>query len=359
MKLSQSTLQVGLSCLTMALGKRPLVTESSTNKKDLTEVIHKNGAIHFHVSGLVALKGGWHRRYFTLEHFAGGLVDLSPQLRKQSIFKLLFLSNMITVKLCCGLGNRLFQMMAAIGEAERQGRQPVFFLPRMSGAHHGNFKLLRTLFSSLPILETAPEWEEVKEGEKALSDKKDTLIVLNGYFQNTDYFPEDNFYAPSLPLTPKEKDSWAIHFRFGDYQKLPHYHVNLSPYYYYTITRKIPKYSTVTLFSDSPDRLSPIQKELTELGYVVEIFDNPDVLETLIAFSACVKGSICSNSTFAWWAAWFAYTRQREPNTYKAYFPKQWIVGRAPFNLFNLHFTRSINLEEIPAEPRLLSFSHS
>ena len=256
-------------------------------------------------------------------------------------------------------------MMAAIGEAERQGRQPVFFLPRMSSAHHGNFKLLRTLFSAVPIIETAPEWEEVKEGERPLSGERDKLIVLNGYFQNTDFFPEDDFYSPSLPryahsvdLPPPKKDSWAIHFRFGDYQKLPQYHINLSPYYYYTITRKIPKYSTVTLFSDSPDRLAPIQKELTELGYTVEIFDNPDALETLKAFSSCVKGSICSNSTFAWWAAWFTNKRVAE-GKYKAYFPKQWMVGRAPLNLFNLPFTQSIDLNEIPAAPRLLSFSHS
>jgi hypothetical protein len=274
---------------------------------------------------------------------------------------------MISVKLCCGLGNRLFQMMAALGEAERQGRQPVLFLPRMSGAHHGNFELLRSLFSAVPIIETAPEWEEVKEGEKPLSGERDKLIVLNGYFQNTKYFPEDNFYSPSLPLasSPKvahsvaqEKDSWAIHFRFGDYQNLPQYHVNLSSYYYYTITRKIPKYSTITLFSDSPDKLVPIQKELTELGYTVEIFNNPDVLETLKAFSACVKGSICSNSTFAWWAAWFTNKRIPEGH-YKAYFPKQWIVGREPLNLFNLPFTQSIDLNEIPAAPQLLSFSHS
>lgn len=272
---------------------------------------------------------------------------------------------MISVKLCCGLGNRLFQMMAAIGEAERQGKQPVFFLPRMSGAHHGNFELLRSLFSAVPIIETAPEWEEVKEGDRPLCGERDKLIVLDGYFQNTDFFPEDDFYSPMLPVAhsvdlpvPPTKDSWAIHFRLGDYQKLPHYHVNLSPYYFYTITRKIPKYSTLTLFSDSPDRLVPIQKELTDLGYTVEIFNNPDTLETLKAFSSCVKGSVCSNSTFAWWAAWFAYKRVPE-GAYKAYFPKQWIVGREEFNLFNLPFTQSIDLNEIPAVPRLLSFSHS
>jgi hypothetical protein len=226
----------------------------------------------------------------------------------------------------------------------------------MSGAHHGNFDLLRTLFSAVPILETAPEWEEVKEGKGSNHPKTDKLVVLDGYFQNTDFFPEDNFYAPCLPFTLPKKDSWAIHFRFGDYQKLPHYHVNLSAYYFYTITRNIPKHSRLTLFSDSPDRLPPILKELTELGYQVEIFDNPDTLETLKAFAAC-KGSVCSNSTFAWWAAWFSWTSQGE--AYQAYFPKQWMVGRPSFNLFNLPFTQSVNLEEIPAEPRLLSFSHA
>ena len=270
---------------------------------------------------------------------------------------------MITAKLCCGLGNRLFQMMAAIGEAERQGRQPVFFLPRMSGAHHGNFELLRTLFSAVPIIETAPEWEEVKEGNKPQESNTDKLVVLNGYFQNTDFFSEDNFYWPALPVVAHSVDSWAIHFRFGDYQNLPHYHVNLSAYYFYTITRNIPKHSKLTLFSDSPDRLPPIRKELTDLGYQVEIFDNPDTLETLKAFASCIKGSVCSNSTFAWWAAWFSWMSQAESQSqgqaYQAYFPKQWIVGRPSFNLFNQPFTQALNLEEIPAEPRLLSFSHS
>ena len=274
----------------------------------------------------------------------------------------------IAAKLCCGLGNRLFQMMAAIGEGERQNREPIFFLPRMNQAHHGNFDLLPRLFPAIRIVESAHEWDEVKEGETTTSDK---LIVLTGFFQDTDFFPKAaqlpkvaqlTQYLPTLPEFLPENESWAIHFRFGDYQLLPHYHVNLSSYYYYTITRKIPKYSNLTLFSDSPDKLLPIQKELTGLGYKVEIFNNPDTLETLKAFTACVKGSICSNSTFAWWAAWFAWRaseRQECQVTYKAYFPKQWIVDRPPLNIFNLPFTQSINLEEIPAEPRLLSFSHS
>jgi hypothetical protein len=93
-----------------------------------------------------------------------------------------------------------------------------------------------------------------------------------------------------------------MHFRFGDYQKLPHYHVGLSRYYGHLL-HMIPKDVTVHLFSDSPGRLSPIAEELRIIGYTVEIFQDSDTLKTLQKFASCQGGSICSNSTFSWWAA--------------------------------------------------------
>ena len=258
----------------------------------------------------------------------------------------------VAPRLRCGLGNRLFQMVAAIGEAERTDTTPVFFLPRMSHSDHGNFQLLLTLFPKIKLLQTAPAWLEVEE--KDLPTKiGGPLVVLSGFFQDTRFFPKpDNPYMPRLP-TIHPRGAWAIHFRFGDYQILKHYHVDLARYYFYTVS-KIPKGETLVLFSDSPERLKPIQEELSTLGYKVEIFNNPDTLESLKAFASCVKGSICSNSTFAWWAAYFAWVQSKG---YKAYFPNRWIVNTPPPNL-NYSFTQFINIDEIVCPP-LLSFSHS
>jgi len=243
--------------------------------------------------------------------------------------------------------------MAAIGKAEASIAKAVFFLPRMS-CEHGSFDLILKLFPTLEILETAPDWQEMQE----LEIPTKSLIVLSGFFQDTRFFPSlENPHWPRLPaLTNSEQldnHSWAIHFRFGDYQILKHYHVDLSRYYYHTI-KQIPK-GAITLFSDSPERLPPIAKEIEGMGYRVKIFNNPDPLETLQSFASCVKG-VCSNSTFAWWAAYFAWRANPE---FTAYFPNRWIIDQPPPNIFNLPFTQSIDLDLLNAEPALLSFSHS
>lgn len=254
----------------------------------------------------------------------------------------------------CGLGNRLFQTLAVVGTAERIHREPVLFLPRMSHAEHGNYELVQRLFPTLRIIETAPTWEEVEETKEFQVPQPTTNdpLVIRGFVQNSENFP--SFSSPNLPrlpcINPSRPNTWAIHFRFGDYRILPHHQIDLRKYYYHSLTQ-IPKGSTVVLFSDSPERLPPIAEEIQTLGYIPEIFTNQDTLETFKAFAACQGGAIGGNSTFSWWCAFFGAQQSGFSPSYKAFFPDIWITNYPSPKIFNHPFTQVVKISGLDCPP--------
>lgn len=260
----------------------------------------------------------------------------------------------------CGLGNRLFQALATIGAAERLNAEPVFLLPRMSHSEHGNYSLLHKLFPTIRIVESATEWKEIEETSDFLVPPIQTIypVVLKGFFQNSENHPVlTSNHIPRLPQTlPSRPNTWAIHFRFGDYRILPHHQIDLRQYYYHTITQ-IPKGSTVVLFSDSPEKLPLIAGEIHRLGYIPEVFTSQDVLETFKAFAACQGGSIGSNSTFSWWCAFFAAQQSNFSPKYKAYFPETWITNYPSPKIFTHPFTQVVQLHNLNCS-YLESFSY-
>ena len=257
------------------------------------------------------------------------------------------MENWIAPRLRCGLGNRLFQTAAAVQAANKTQRQPVFLLPRMSHWDHGNFQTLLLLCPSLVLKQTAHEWTELEETAQQqvphLPPQSTEGVVLSGFFQNsTDW----DLSLPAMPALPgpalPSRDAWAVHFRFGDYSLLPHYQVpHLSDYYGKAFDLHVPKGSQLVLFSDEEPKLLPIAKELEERGYKVDICMERDPIVLFEVWASCTKGAIASNSTFAWWATYFAYQRHQT----KAWFPATWMTNQPTPKILNLPFTQSMELE--------------
>ena len=269
-----------------------------------------------------------------------------------------------------GLGNRFFQIAAAISIAETLKRRVVIFLPSYLKTGHGEYDLVFQLCPEIPIVESGSSWIRVDEKLEIPENNAGQGIVLKGYFQNTNYFPQyTHSLLPSLPkpLLKEFSKKVAVHFRFGDYTFLQHHQIPLE-YYYMKAMEKFsnPKESSANpkessakqtefvLFSDSPEKLVPIQDELCKKGYKVSISNVKGVLETLLEIASCAGGFIGANSTFSWWASFLSWKSQNFSSDYKAYFPDTWMSNNKP-NLFTLPFTRALSLT---SDSKLESFSY-
>ena len=247
-----------------------------------------------------------------------------------------------------GIGNRLFQLAAASGLAEKWNRPVVFFLPRCSPTDHGPFENLFLLFPQIPIQETGEIWETLKENKHELYRyvpfpetcpyPKEMPIVIQGWRQTEKYFPKGGMilnFEHALGSLRTEKirkqippNSWFVHVRIGDYKFLPHHQVDLSSYYAHCL-RQIPQNTNLFLFSDEPELCQKqFQGSAEMLGLSFEVFKSADELESLYAMSLCKGGAITANSTFSWWGAYCA--KQGADSHFKAFYPTVWGQGMPP-----------------------------
>jgi hypothetical protein len=187
---------------------------------------------------------------------------------------------------------------------------------------------------------------------------KSRIRFLIGYFQSYKYF--DHYFLTinrllkidelKVILTNKylklinEDKPISMHFRLGDYKKLPEHYILLNTDYYKTAlnslfesdpTNKSSK-KTVLYFCEDQD-LEDVEGIITELklefpGSIVFCRPDPELedWEQLILMSLC-RHNIIANSTFSWWGAYLNTSREK-----KVIYPSMWFGPKIKHGLQDL-----------------------
>jgi hypothetical protein len=264
--------------------------------------------------------------------------------------------------LTSGLGNRLFQVAAAAGAAERWNRPLVFYMPAVTESPHGRLGTVFDLFPTVPILERGPAEEPFTLQEPprrfyeylgigSAPPHPTRPVLFRGFWQSPRYFPAVSMPAPDWdralggPAVRRwlERDAGlaeegarrrcvALHVRLGDYRKLAHHQQDLGGYYANALGR-VPRATRLHLFSDEPELCAATFGSFCrQAGLEFTVARVRSDVESLYELSLCWGGTICANSTFSWWGAWFAHAACPE---HWATMPDKWGAGQPePVDLF-------------------------
>lgn len=237
---------------------------------------------------------------------------------------------MLTVHLCGGLGNLLWQVAAGETVASESGRTLCFPPETPPSAHHTvNYfdTVLRThrhppVPYGVPGVRMAEPSYEVQPWKQVLEHvPRGVLVSMEGYFQNYRYIPEGFGKSLELPAcAPMPASAAFLHLRGGDYVNHWLHDVGLthSGGYYTTAARLFPEGTVFHVVTNDRAWASQLPW-LSELPHVW--MPEGTAEEDLARMAACPRGGICPNSTFAWWAAWIG--RDRWP-TATYVLPRTW-----------------------------------
>lgn len=243
---------------------------------------------------------------------------------------------MITCKLCGGLGNQLFQIFATISYAIELKQKFGFiysesshsiFSPRQVYWNSFLKSLYTFTFKNLDI-NTFILMKEKEFNYNRIPYSEESNIVLEGYFQSYKYFEknlklilrlikfEDRKNECIQKYGFKVDDCISMHFRLGDYKKLPDaYPIMTVDYYknsllYIFENRPGLKNKKVVYFCEKEDdpivsvMIDEIKKGLPENVIFEKAPHNMEDWEEMIMMSCC-NSNIIGNSTFSLFAAYF------------------------------------------------------
>jgi hypothetical protein len=261
---------------------------------------------------------------------------------------------MLTCKLQGGLGNQLFQIYTTIAYAIQTNQKFIFLnVHELKSSVTDRYTYWENFLKSLKPFLIDPElinkdnilvirekgftYEEL---HLHLPIQKTKIKVLNGYFQSFKYF--NNYFQTinrllkiddiKVELTNKyrslinDEQPTSIHFRLGDYKKLPDHYLILSVDYYRAalncllVTNPI---TNILYFCEEHDledvktTIDTLKAEFLNIKFIRADTELED-WEQLILMSLC-RNNIIANSTFSWWGAYLNTYRQK-----KVIYPGTW-----------------------------------
>lgn len=251
--------------------------------------------------------------------------------------------NKLIIYLNWGLANRIFQIISAMGFAEKWNMD-LYISPKYSSNNdHENFDKsiedIKKLLPNLKILSNNYNTSKFKSIHVSLlkgyeykvikNPKQDT--ILYGQFENEKFFPKKevklNLVKPKKSIIEGINNLFFIHIRLGDYKSLLYkfFDINLIKYYKTCIKKILKKNKNATfivLSNDIKNAKEYVKENLFhELINNKVIYDESDNrLDSLYYMSKC-KGGICANSTFSWIGAYSIENKNKD----LIFMPSEWL----------------------------------
>jgi len=231
--------------------------------------------------------------------------------------------NLVSIRLTNGLGNRIFQVLAAIEYANKHNKEFVlckYVCLDGSKPHEQNLnEMIKELFPSIKWVDffiNYTEVREIKQWKYSELQYKVTNVLLNGFFQDEKYFPS-NDKIPVLKTTYYE-NTYFVHIRAGDYLLYENeWGFDLTDYYencFNTLGKDV----NYLVFSNDNKYAEGYMKEFN-IKYTLS--DKTEQLDVLREMANCA-GGICANSTFSWLGAFFQGDKRG-----KIFMPNIWKKG--------------------------------
>lgn len=276
---------------------------------------------------------------------------------------------MLTCTLMGGLGNQLFQIFATISHAIKA--QVSFAFLNIESLGGEGLTKRHTYWNSLfhrlsPFLKNNfPELKYVRENGFQYNSFNVQFFMgndacLHGYFQSYMYFQEYyNQIYNLLDIAKQKKEvlkknesinslidasflnkTISLHFRMGDYKKIPHIHPIMNVNYYTRclqfIQQKYPDEKFNILYFCEEQDINDVKQKIEQL---LSVFPNYTFVrasnlledwEQMLLMGLC-SHNIIANSSFSWWGACF------NSNTNKIVcYPSLWFGPSAGHNTSDL-----------------------